>query len=178
MTRIEYLDAAGEVVRTVFAPADEAEAGIHDGEISYRIYGDAATAPATLGIDALRESGRSRIDGAASRARGRYLSAGIGQELTYQAKHAEACVFLRALESGASINFEAWPYVAAEMRATGLSAEDSAKGIAQIGAYWEAVIGPQIEEVRIGGKKSISSMESADQISAHILDVVSALDSI
>lgn len=178
---IEYIDAAGAVTRTVHAPADEAESGIQPGEVSYRIIdsGPPAVPGDVPSIDRQRQAGRERIDGAAGRARRRYLSVGIGQELTYQAKYADACAYLRALEYDPQpSSAAAWPYVAAEAISTGVSEAAAAERIALLGAIWEAIIGPQIEAARISGKDALATIETAEAIAAHVLSVVATLDQI
>lgn len=135
-------------------------------------------APAIADPIEARSQAAIQIDQAAGEARGRYLSSGVGQELTYQAKYADACAFLRAQESGSSLSVATWPYVAAEAQATGLTPSEAAARIAQIGAYWEAVIGPRIERVRIAGKDALLAIETEQGLADHVAEVVSSLNAI
>lgn len=130
-------------------------------------------------IERLREVGRGAIDQAAGNARSRYISAGVGQELTYQAKYADALSYLRALETEpVPTSAAAWTYVAAEATATGMTPEASATRIAVVGAYWEAVIGPSIESVRIGGKDALEGLSAVEAITNHVASVIAALNAI
>lgn len=176
MNKIEYLDASGNVLRTVRAPADEAEVGIHDGEISYRIVDiEAASSSAIVDINAAKAAAKSRIDGAATRARSRYLTAGV--EWLYPEKLAQAKDYLAALDSSTPpTSAEAWPYISQEAIAKGISAKDCALSIVFAGDNWSNVIGPKIEALRCSAKVNVDAKCSMDDVYGYLKKVVSELD--
>ncbi|WP_018610258.1 hypothetical protein [Uliginosibacterium gangwonense] len=180
MNKIEYLDASGNVTRTVNAPGDEAEVGIHDGEVSYRIAATVAEcSPVIVSIETAKAAAKSRIDGAASRARSRYLTTGVGQEWVYQAKLAQAQDYLAALSSSnPPTSAEAWPYVYAESNAKGICNKECASEIVAAGTQWLNVVSPKIESLRVSAKLIIENNTSIDEVSAYIQSIVSQLDGI
>jgi hypothetical protein len=99
--------------------------------------------------------------------------------LTYQVKFVEATEYLRALQSDQPPeSAAAWPYVAAEAEASGMTAQACATRIAQTGAYWGAVLGPQIEASRVGGKDALVNLQTIAEVSASVAATVAVLESI
>jgi hypothetical protein len=107
-------------------------------------------------IEAAREWARNEIDQAAGAARARYITVTHGQDATYQAKYAEAQALVRAGYPEDQI--ELFPWIAAEAEATGTSPRTAADEIRANGDPWNAVLGPKIEGLRIGGKSTLAGM--------------------
>lgn len=121
---------------------------------------------------------KSRVDGAASRARSRYLTTGVGQEWVYQAKLAQAQDYLTTLDSAnPPTTAEAWPYVYAEANAKGIDCRECACQIVAAGSTWMNVVCPKIEALRVSAKKNVDTKGSIDELSKYLKDVVLQLDS-
>jgi hypothetical protein len=113
---------------------------------------DALTSVIILDIDAIRAPLLRRIDADAEACRGRFITTGSGQAITYLAKQQEAAAFLA--DANASV-----PILMAEAAATGATVAELAAEVSAAAAAW-LVIGAKIEAARRGAKKAIG--EAAD----------------
>lgn len=126
------------------------------------------------GIDDARTWGRGLIDAAAGAARTRYLTVATGQDAVYQAKYADALAFMRA-GYPASIA-EQFPWVYQEAAATGVHIKEMADTILAAGAPWNAVLGPRIEALRMGGKAALGDMDTVARVVSHARAVCQKLE--
>ena len=117
-----------------------------------------------------------QIDGAAGRARTRYLTVAEGQESTYQAKYADALAFVRA--GCPSEQIDAYPWVKVEAEATGVAYAAAAAGIKAKGDPWHMDTGPKIEGLRIGGKRALEDLTDIGAVVAHARAVGKQLDAV
>lgn len=121
-----------------------------------------------------RDAAKHEVDSSAEKARLRYITNGAGQSMAYQEKSEEAADFIAAGyptgspqgspigSVGSPISLPGYPFIEAEVRATGKTAKQVADDIVAQKAAWVAV-GALIEEVRLGGKKAIDeAIDSAD----------------
>lgn len=111
-----------------------------------------AADPVPVNLPALQHELKSRIDDAAEAERGRYITPGAGQALTYQHKAAEALRYLQSAGAGD------YPLLSAEIGITGTTLADVAAVVH--GAYqaWLA-IGAQIEAARLAAKAAVDAAE-------------------
>lgn len=174
----EYVDSAGRVTRVMTGDFREAESGMLDGDVSYRLLSsNGAGLGAVLTLKQVIASAKSRIDGAASRARSRYLTTGVGQEWVYQAKLAQAQDYLAALDSANPLtSAEAWPYVYSEAHAKGIGCRECASQIVAAGSTWMNVVSPGIEALRVSAKQNVDTKSTIDEVSQYLKDVVLQLD--
>jgi hypothetical protein len=131
-----------------------------DVEPGWRRVGSSFEAPAVPAIDLaeLKASLKAGIDAAAEQERLKYITAGAGQAMTYQAKAEEARRLALVPEGADPADY---PLLAAEI---GITAETLA-GVGDVvrAAYqqWLA-IGAAIEAVRLGAKLAIDAAVSAE----------------
>ncbi len=122
-----------------------------------------------------RDRGRAlrTIDQAAGQVRLKYITDIPGQVGVYLVKLEQAKDYLAAaaLDAGAAVP----RYVAAEARATGLSAAAAAQQIVTTGTLWNDELGPDIEEARIGGKKAVGAAESVEAVQTALAAALTAL---
>lgn len=100
---------------------------------------------------------KALVDQTAERARVKYITIGSGQSLAYQEKAEEAADYIAAgypAPSGSPPVYEGYPFIQAEVNATGKTKEQAADDIIAAKSTWVSV-GANIEEVRLGGKKNI-----------------------
>lgn len=114
-----------------------------DGETVTRVH---ASAPVDL--SGLKVALRAQIDAAAEAERGRYITPGSGQAMTYQAKAAEAARFMADAGAGD------YPLLAAEVGITGETLTEVAGVVAAAHARWLA-IGARIEAARLAAKAAV-----------------------
>lgn len=127
-------------------------------------------------IGEAREWARNRIDESAGAARARYITVTPGQDATYQAKYADAKAFV--LAGYPDDRIDQYPWVKAEAAATGASYGEAADGIKAVGDPWNMVIGPQIEELRIGGKKALDALTTISAVVTRVRDTQAQLAAI
>lgn len=118
---------------------------------------------AEMNLDPVRVTLCAKIDAEAESVRGRYITPGSGQAMTYLAKQAEAAAFL----ADPSVKT---PFLTAEADATETTVADLAAVVAQNAAAW-AVIGAKIEGVRRCAKIAV---EAADNIA--VMHAASQID--
>lgn len=105
-------------------------------------------------LSALKAALCAQIDAAADVERGRYITSGSGQAMTYQAKAAEAL----ALAADPAPDHAAYPLLSAEV---GITAPDlTGVGAVVRGAYaaWQ-VSGAAIERARLAGKAAVMAAD-------------------
>jgi hypothetical protein len=106
-------------------------------------------------LDAVRGPLLRRIDAEAEACRGRFITTGSGQAITYLAKQQEAAAWLA--DARANV-----PILTAEAGATGATVAELAADVSTAAAAWIRT-GAKIEAARRGAKKAIR--EAADIIS-------------
>lgn len=127
--------------------------------------------PAVVLAAALKPGALVAIDAAASKARGRYLTAGIGQDSTYLAKASEAEAFLQA---GSPADASAYYLLRPEAEARGITVAALAVEVISARDAWHQVAG-EIEGVRIGGKALVANAGTADEVQAARAQVIERL---
>lgn len=101
-------------------------------------------------LDALKADLKAKVDMSAERERGKHITAGAGQAMTYQQKASEAVM----LEDDTDPNAGEYPLLSAEVGIT-------AATLAEVGAIVRAahgqwiLLGAAIEAARLGAKKAI-----------------------
>lgn len=122
-------------------------------------------------LAALKAAAILQIDTEAEAARLRYLTAGAGQALEYQATEAEARALLAEAAGGGTPDPAAYPFVQAEVAAV-LSATGAAVPIADAAAAvlveadaWKAV-GAYIKELRRAAKLRVDAAPSPAAVAA------------
>lgn len=90
------------------------------------------------------------INKEAEHARARHITLGAGQSQVYLEKAEEAADFIAA----GYPNTNGYPYIEAEVEATGQSPQEVADNIINAKGKWQA-ISAQIEKARIGGIQSV-----------------------
>jgi hypothetical protein len=117
--------------------------------------------------------GKEQIDASAGKARARYLTVAPGQEATYSAKYADAKSFLGWDGTPPP---ELHPWVTQEATRTGSTPEATATLIKNLGDYWNFVIGPNIESVRLEAKNRLDSLASISLVVSATRQAQKALD--
>lgn len=159
---VEVVDLPEEIVpATVFAadiaalffavPGDVEPHFVRDGA------GWVAPTPPPEDLDALKADLKAQVDAGAERERGRHITPGAGQAMTYQQKASEAVM----LEDDPSPQPGAYPLLTAEVGIT-------APTLAEVGAIVRAahsqwiLLGAAIEAARLGAKKAIEEAGTPD----------------
>ena len=94
--------------------------------------------------------------------------------MTYQEKGEEATDFIAA---GYPDNVSSYPFIQAEVDATGNSPAKVADGIINKKATW-IVVGSKIEKIRLGGKQTIAASVDATSVNSNCSVIIETLDSI
>lgn len=123
--------------------------------------------------DAITRAERA-IDAAAGETRAKYLTIAPGQEATYVMKSSEAALFKTA---GYPADLTTYPWVQAEVNATGLSAAAATDAILLQKAQWEA-LGSYIEQLRLAGKAAVRVALTVQEVAATRHQTVAALGQI
>lgn len=113
------------------------------------------------------------IDLAASNARARFISSGVGQDAVYVVKGQQAEAF-----AAAGFNGDPPAYIAAEAAATGSTPMVAAQTILGLRDAWNNLIGPAIESQRIGGKKLVREATTVEEVDARMRAATLALQEI
>lgn len=124
--------------------------------------------------DLSRASVKVAIDAAAERARMRYLTSGAGQAQVYLEKVEEAADYIAADYPS---ECDGYPYIQAEINATGKTARQVADDIIAAKSAWQAV-SVQIEEARLGGKRVIEEATNTQDIKSARDSTIASLDAI
>ena len=127
--------------------------------------------PAVVLAAALKPGALVAIDAAASKARGRYLTSGIGQDSTYLAKASEAETFLQA---GSPADASAYFLLKPEAEARGITVAALASEVIAARDSWHQVAG-EIEGVRISGKALVANAMTAEAVQAERAQVIERL---
>lgn len=127
--------------------------------------------PAVVLAAALKPGALVAIDAAASKARGRYLTSGIGQDSTYLAKASEAEAFLQA---GSPADASAYFLLKPEAEARGITVAALASEVIAARDSWHQVAG-EIEGVRISGKALVANAMTAEAVQAERAQVIERL---
>lgn len=131
---------------------DQTDAALQDVLTPYGMF---------IGLDGLKAMLRDRVDAAAERERGKYITAGAGQAMTYQQKAAEAKAFTEA-ETPVPADY---PMLSAEVGVTAPDIAGVAASVLAAESAWR-YIGSAIEGVRLGAKKGIDDAEDAEDAQA------------
>jgi hypothetical protein len=122
--------------------------------------GDAAAVAAAW--SAAGAAARGRIEAAAETARLRFMTAGSGKALTYEAKRQEAARY--ALDQAPDP--AAYPFAAAEAAAIGSTVAEVVATWQARAALWADQVGPAIEGLEQGGKLAVDLAVQARDASA------------
>lgn len=106
-----------------------------------------------MGLSTIKENAKAAVDAAAESVRTKYITPGAGQAMTYAEKSDEAADFVAANYPS---DLSMYPFIQAEVNATGKTASAAADDILARKSAWIAV-GAAIEEARLAGKMSIDT---------------------
>ena len=126
-------------------------------------------------VELLRAQALAALDEAASAASGRHLTVGVGQELRYQAKAAEARELLR--EGDMEPDPARWPLLAAEALALGEALGTRAQAVATAHGAWLAVAA-RIEAARVSGKAQVRGAGTGEAVLAARDAALAALEAL
>lgn len=121
-----------------------------------------------------RLEAKAEVDRVAERARLRYVTSGSGQAMTYAEKSDEAADYVAA---GYPADLSSYPFLQAEVNATGKLASTAADDILAQKSAW-IIVGAAIEEARLLGKKNIDAASTENDITVARNDAVTALEAI
>lgn len=114
------------------------------------------------------------VDDYAGTTRSRFITVAPGQEMTYQEKAEEAADYVTAGYPADTSNF---PFVAAEIAATGKPKEQAADDILAQKSAW-IVVGAQIERIRLGGKVQIDAAANISEVDGVVNSTKLLLDAV
>lgn len=123
-------------------------------------------------VAAGKANAKADIDIHAEAARLRHVTSGAGQAMAYQAKADEATDYIAA---GYPADLTSYPFIQAEVNATGKNSTLAANDILLQKSAWYA-IGAQIEEIRLGGKKSVDDATDENEIISARDTTIAALE--
>lgn len=109
-----------------------------------------------VSLDTLKIALKAKIDAAAEVERGKYITTGAGQAMTYQQKASEAVM----LEDDPAPDPAAYPLLSAEVGITAATLADVGTTVRAAHGQW-ILIGAAIEGIRLGAKKAIDEAEDA-----------------
>lgn len=120
----------------------------------------AVDAPASISarLSSLKAARKSAIDASAEVERGKYITLGAGQAMTYQRKTEEARLYVQAVAAEQEIDPADFPLLQATVGIDGATIGAVAELVLQMDAQW-AVIGAAIEAARLGAKAAIDVAE-------------------
>lgn len=122
----------------------------------------------------IKDAAKQDIDNTAERIRLKYITGGAGQALVYNEKGEEAADYIAA---GSPVDLANYPFIQAEVNATGKSATQCANDILAQKAAW-ITKGAQIEQVRIGAKTTIDLATSIVEVELEKVTALSELSSL
>lgn len=120
-----------------------------------------------LTLDAEKDAAARAVDDAAEVARHKYLTPGLGQALTYQAKIEE----IRRYDQDTNPVKADYPYMSAEIGVTGASLTAVADAVRAASNLWQEK-SVATERMRLKAKADIAKAETVDRIQA----IVSAIE--
>lgn len=107
----------------------------------------------------------AQVNGLADQVRRMFITPIIGQEMVYLEKEAEARRFLA--EDPEPEDLAAYPFIAAEVGVSAVTAQQVAQLYLNLGAQWR-VVGSALENVRLGSIAAIEAATTLAQISAAV----------
>lgn len=135
---------------------------------------DAAAETVTAYYTTLKTVAKKIIDDHAEYKRLQYITDGAGQALVYLEKGKQAEDYVGA---GYPVDLTNYPFIDAEINATGKTKEDAADDILTQRAAWIS-LGASIEEIRLTSKKNIDAAINQAEIDSSTTTGLSALDAI
>jgi hypothetical protein len=157
-----YLLVNNELVKVTGGSYPISKAG--PGEVIFRAVGQYKTdvlIVTAYDLAALKVEVADRIDAAAEATRLKYITAGSGQAMVYQAKSDEAKLYAAATSPVDSD----YPLLNAEATATGVTVASLASSVLSLSAQWIG-LAALIEGLRMGGKKAASDAVTIDAVLA------------
>lgn len=130
--------------------------------------------PQTKELSMLKNMAKGAIDDAAEIARARYATKNALQSMVYMEKAAQAQKYI---DAGYPLDLFNYPFIQAEMDATGKTKEEAADAIIAARDAW-VMIGAQVERHRLGGKKSVDDALDETQVNDAVSTTLSLLESI
>lgn len=130
----------------------------------------AITSSSTL--DDKKTNAKSIVDQTAERIRSKYITPGAGQTLVYQEKSDEATDYITA---GYPVDLTSYPFIQAEVNATGKTKEQAADDIIAAKATTIAAL-VSIEEERLSGKRNIDDVVDESGINSICDAAITALE--
>lgn len=127
-------------------------------------------------VGAMRARAVARINAACGAARLRFITEIPGQQMTYLAKEEEARRYKAEIVPPADLSD--YPFLAAEMAATGEEDADAAADIIIAEADAWRVVGPQIEQLRRWTTVQIAAATTAAGIDTLVSDCLASLETI
>lgn len=103
---------------------------------------------------------KREIDIAAETARAKYITLGSGQAMAYQEKGEEAADYVTA---GYPVDLSNYPWIQAEVDATGKTSTQAADDILSTKSTW-VTVGAQIEKERLLGKITVENAIDIDAV--------------
>lgn len=131
-------------------------------------------------LDDQKTSAHDVIDRAAENARLRHITPGAGQAMAYQEKAEEAADYIAAgypAATGSPPTYDGYPFITAEVNATGKTSTEAADDIISQRSAW-VTVGAQIEQERLGGKKAVTDAVDTAGVESARDTAVAALDAI
>lgn len=122
----------------------------------------------------LQTAAKQEVDNAAETARQRYITPGAGQSMAYQEKSDEATDYAAA---NYPADLTSYPFIQAEVNATGKTAQQAADDIIAQRSAWVAK-GAAIEELRIKAKQDIDAATDESSINMFKNNAVAALETV
>lgn len=116
--------------------------------------------PIPISLELHKTNCKKIIDNVAEQRRLNYITPGSGQSLTYQEKALEADKYIT---DGSPVDLTPYPFIQAEVNATGKTAINTSNDILAAQALW-ITKGALIEEHRIKNKIDIDSSTSVSEI--------------
>jgi len=114
------------------------------------------------------------IDQAASRARDRFITSGVGQSAVYLSKYDEA----RSYVAASSPTAKDYPYLSKESARRGMTIGDLADEVIARRNQWTDPPGSDIEAERVGGKDDVRAASTLDGKKTAADNAIAALDGI
>jgi len=134
--------------------------------------GVAEYTPEVVDLNGVKTQAANFIDNYAGITRHRFITVAAGQEMTYQEKSEQAADFVAASYPVDTSNY---PFIQAEMDATGKTKEQAADDILTQRSAWIAV-GAVIEKHRLSGKQQVNAAANATDIKEIVDDTIALLD--
>lgn len=119
-----------------------------------------------------KDIARDQIDQVAEMVRLKYITGGAGQAMAYQEKGEEAADYVAA---NYPADLSGYPWMQAEVNATGKTASQAADDILAQKAAWIS-IGAQIEQQRLYGKEEVSNATTVNDVITAKDTAVAALE--